>query len=627
MLLQALTRCSPSNYLYLLTVLVHLRSGQTSQRLDFAIPVDHGRLTVMTISLRFLILSLLLATGCSRQSAPLEGEAAAELILANARVYTLDWPDPLPEGLPSVGAPYENGWFPDASAVAIRDGEIVFVGSDADAQAWRGDATEWRDLDGATVVPGLVDAHTHVFQLGLSLNRVNLYDVETEEEAIARVVERAASVPKGEWIIGQGWDEGRWADRYPDKRRLSEAVPDHPVFMRSLHSFAGWCNQMALDRAGVNRDTPVPEGGEMRLDAAGDPNGLFLNRAVPLVEDAIPAMNDDQLRANVLAGLQRMAADGYVTVHDAGLHSAEMRVLEQLEREGKLPIRVYAMVSVRDEALAREWLQRGPDTDADSMLVTRSIKAFYDGALGSRGARLLDDYSDRPGLRGVSGNEYGFDAELTAEMMHAGFQVGIHAIGDAGNRETLNFIGAVRADSAAARSGRHRIEHAQVLHPVDFPLMGEYQVIASMQPPHAVEDKAWAEQRLGPERILSAYAWRSMRKNGAMVVFSADNPGSDHSIFYGLHAAVTRRDKQTQPVEGWHRQEAFNIDEAMRAYTRWSAYAGFREKETGFIEVGRWADLTVMDIDPFVLSLANPAAILEGQVEMTLVGGNIVYQR
>jgi predicted amidohydrolase YtcJ len=581
----------------------------------------------MNTCFRLALLLLFVATGCSRQPGPVAGSGPADLILGNARVYTLDWPDPLLDGLPAVAAPYQNGWFPDAAAVAIRDGNIVFVGSDADAAAWRGDATQWIDLEGATVIPGLVDTHTHVFQLGLSLNRVSLYDVETEAEAIARIVARAATVPKGEWVIGQGWDEGRWADRYPDKHRLSEAVPDHPVFMRSLHSFAGWCNQMALDRAGISRDTVVPEGGEMRRDADGEPTGLFLNRAVPLIESAIPPLTDEQLRANLLSGLQQMATDGYVTVHDAGLHSDEMRVLEQLEKEDKLPIRVYAMLSVRDQALAREWLQRGPDTDADSMLVTRAIKAFYDGALGSRGARLLDDYSDMPGHRGVSGNEYGFDAQLTAAMMAAGFQVGIHAIGDAGNRETLQFFGEIGAENAVIRNGRHRIEHAQVLHPLDLPRLGEYRIIASMQPPHAVEDKAWAEQRLGPERILGAYAWRSLRNNGAMVVFSSDNPGSDHSIFYGLHAAVTRRDKQSQPWDGWYRGEAFNIDEALRAYTRWSAYAGFRENETGIIAVGRWADLTVMDIDPFVLSLARPAAILDGQIEMTLVGGKIVYRR
>ncbi len=568
------------------------------------------------------LLSVLIA--CSREM-PVVTDA--DLILTNARVYTLAWPDPRLDGSSSAAAPYRDGWQPDAEAVAIGDGKILFVGSHRDAANWRGEHTQAIDLQGATIIPGLVDAHTHVFELGQSLSRVNLYDVDTAAEAVARIAERARHVPKGEWIIGQGWDEGKWADRYPDKRLLSEAVPDHPVFMRSLHSFAGWCNQAALDRAGISGDTVVVDGGEMRLDENGDPSGLFLNRGVPLIEDAIPAPTDEQLRTNVLAGLRQMAADGYVTIHDAGLHADQMRILQQLEDKGELPIRVYAMVSVRDEALALEWLQRGPDSDADSMLVTRSIKAFHDGALGSRGARLLADYSDMPGHRGVSGDEYGFDRQLTARMMAAGFQVGVHAIGDAGNRETLKFIERVQQEYPAARSGRHRIEHAQVIHPVDLPLLSQLHVIASMQPPHAVEDKAWAEQRLGSERIHSAYAWRSLREEGAVMIFSADNPGSDHSIFYGLHAAVTRRDKQLEPHAGWYPDEALTIDEALRAYTRWSAFAGFREKYTGVIKSGRWADLTVLDIDPFVLSETNPGAILDGQVLMTVVNGKVVYRQ
>jgi predicted amidohydrolase YtcJ len=572
--------------------------------------------------MRRLICCLLLAiTGCADPPAPSE---PADLLLVNGRVYTLDWPDPRPNGQLAGAAPYRAGWYPDARAVAIRGDRIVFVGGVADAAAWQGPRTRVVDLDGATVIPGLVDAHTHVFQLGLALNRVSLFDVETEAEAVARVAARASEVPAGEWIVGHGWDEGAWADRYPDKRLLTEAVPDHPVFMRSLHSFAGWGNQAALDRAGITAATPVPVGGEMRLGPDGQPSGLFLNRAVGLLEDAVPAPGREQLQANLLAGLRRMAADGYTTVHDAGLNGPEMAVLEQLEDRGQLPVRVYAMLSVRDEALAGEWLQRGPDSDAASMLVTRSVKAFYDGALGSRGARLLEDYSDRPGHRGVSGADYGFNQALTAELMRAGFQVGIHAIGDAGNRETLDFLEAVTGDPAAA-GGRHRIEHAQVLHPVDLQRFGRLGIIASMQPPHAMEDKAWAEERLGSERIKGAYAWRTLRMEGGMLVFGADNPGSDHSIFYGLHSAVARRDKAGRPVGGWYPQQAFNIDEAVRAYTRWPAFAAFREQHTGILRRGYWADLTVMDIDPFVLSEADSSAILDGRIVMTIVAGQVVH--
>jgi predicted amidohydrolase YtcJ len=354
---------------------------------------------------------------------------------------------------------------------------------------------------------------------------------------------------------------------------------------------------------------------------------MLLNRAVPLLEDAIPAPDHQVLTSWARKALAQMAQDGYVTVHDAGLSREEMAVLEALETADELPIRVYAMLSVRDESLAREWLARGPDTDADSHLVTRSVKAFYDGALGSRGARLLTDYSDSPGHRGVSGGQYGFDQQLTAALMQAGFQVAIHAIGDAGNRETLDFLESVYFDDPGARAHRHRIEHAQVLHPDDVPRFAELDVIASMEPPHAVEDKTWAEQRLGAGRVRTAYAWRSLRQAGARLTFNADNPGSDHDIFYGLHAAISRRDKDRLPPDGWYPDQALTPEEAVRAYTRWSAFAAFREDETGVLAPGRWADLTVMNVDPFVTGEVDPAALLDGSVLMTVVNGRIVYPR
>ena len=322
-----------------------------------------------------------------------------------------------------------------------------------------------------------------------------------------------------------------------------------------------------------------------------------------------------------------MAEDGYVTIHEAGADAKIMDALEELEAEGRLPIRVFAMLSLRDEDLIRKWIAGGPDSDNDSMLVTRSVKAYYDGALGSRGARLLDDYADMPGHRGVSGDGYGFDQQLNAEAMKAGFQVGIHAIGDAGNREALDILEAVNSSDPSTRDNRHRIEHAQVIAPEDMSRFAALDVIASMEPPHAVEDKTWAEDRLGSERIRGAYAWRTLRKNGARITFNADNPGSDHSIFYGLHAAVTRRDKQLQPEGGWYPEERLTIEEAIRAYTSWSAFVGFRENETGTIALGRWADLTVMDIDPFVLANNDPAQILQGRILMTIVDGNVIFER
>jgi predicted amidohydrolase YtcJ len=457
-------------------------------------------------------------------------DSGADLIIINARVYSLNWPASAPAGTLSPQAPYSEatGWQPDAEAVVVNGDRIVFVGSSAAAVEYQGANTNLVDAQDATVVPGLVDSHTHIFNLGASLSRVSLYGVETEEEAVARIVEKAKEVPPGEWIVGQGWDEGAWANRYPDMTLLTEAVPDHPVYMRSLHSFAGWGNRMAFARAGITADTEVPSGGEIRTFENGEPNGLLLNRAVPLLEGAVPPPDREALTEQVLSALQQMALDGYVTVHDAGLGAEEMAILETLEAAGRLPIRVYAMLSARDELLSRAWLARGPDTDSDSFLVTRSVKAYYDGALGSRGARMLEDYTDMPGHRGVSGSEYGFDQTLVAEMMQRGFQVGIHAIGDAGNMETLDFISRVADMDPESVKLRHRIEHAQVIHPDDIERFAALQLVASMEPPHAVEDKTWAEDRVGPQRILGAYAWRTLREAGVTLTFNADNPGSDH---------------------------------------------------------------------------------------------------
>jgi predicted amidohydrolase YtcJ len=551
----------------------------------------------------------------------------ADLLLVNGRVYTLAGDDPAPDGAPAANAPRAAGVYrPDAEAVAIRGERIVFVGTTRDAQGHRGPRTRVLDLGGATVLPGLVDSHTHVVGLGERASQVDLTDVRTEEEAVRRVAERAKSVPRGEWILGRGWDEGAWANHYPDLRLLSEKVPGHPVYLASLHGFAGWGNRLAFERAGITRDTAAPEGGEIRKDEDGNPTGLLLNRAVDLLASAVPPPSEGQLKAYVLAGLERMARDGYVAVHEAGADRGLLKAFQALEAEGKLPVRVYAMLSVRDEALAREWLARGPDSANDRRLVVRSVKAFYDGALGSRGARLLEDYSDRPGHRGVSGSQYGFDQALVADLMKRGFQAAIHAIGDAGNRETLDFLEKVEREAPATRGLRHRIEHAQVLDPADVPRFARLAVIASMEPPHCVEDETWAEDRLGPVRVKGAYAWRTLRRSGARLALNSDLTGSDHDIFYGLHSAITRRDKKLEPAGGWHPEERLTPEEALRGYTSWNAYAASWEGETGVLAPGRWADVTVMDVDPLVLGATEPAKLLGGKIVATIVAGRLVYE-
>jgi hypothetical protein len=354
---------------------------------------------------------------------------------------------------------------------------------------------------------------------------------------------------------------------------------------------------------------------------------VLLNRATALLTDAVPAADDLQRMAEYHAALVAMARAGYVAVHEAGVDARGIRALENLERDGQLPIRVYAMLSARDTSLLREWQNRGPDRDDDSKLRTRSVKAFVDGALGSRGARLLDDYADRPGHRGVSGDTYGVDQDLIEAMMASGFQASIHAIGDAGNREALDFFERVFSEHPNTRDGRHRIEHAQVVHPADMARFSALGIIASMQPPHAVEDKAWAENRVGGERIRGAYAWRTLREHGTRLIFNSDLPGSDHDIFYGLHAAITRRDRQEMPTEGWYASQSATAEEAVRAYTRWAAYAALLEDETGQIAEGLSADITVMDVDPFVTGARAPAELLNGRILVTIAAGEVVYDR
>ncbi len=572
-----------------------------------------------TACLALVCCSLLLSFACTEQSTEI-----ADLMITNGRVYSLAWSEPGTDGSIAGDAPHDqNGWHPDAEAVAVKDGRILFVGSVKAAERYLDSTTTVLDVAGATVIPGFVDSHAHIQELGREEVQVNLVGVADEEEAIARVVAASAETPPDEWIIGWGWDEGEWANHYPTGDALSRAFPDNPVVLKSLHGFAVWANHQALAAAGIHRGTPDRDGGRILRDAKGNPTGVLIDRATTLLTSAIPETTDHQMKAFVLAGLQTMARDGYVAVHQAGADTQVMRAFEELEAEGLLPVRVYAMLSLRDEALCRRWIEIGPTTG--TMLTTRSVKAYYDAALGSRGARMLDDYSDRSGHRGVAGSDYGFDQNLAAEMMRAGFQIGIHAIGDAGNRETLDFLEIVIAADPSTLDARHRIEHAQVVHPDDFARFKAAGLIAAMQPPHCVEDMSWAEDRLGPDRVRGAYAWRTMRLAGVPLTFSADLAGSDHDIFYGLHAAVTRRDKNRQPPEGWYPEEAMTPEEALRGYTSWSALAAAWDAETGTLETGRWADLTVIDIDPLAVGETDPGGLLDGRVLATIVAGDLVH--
>ena len=551
---------------------------------------------------------------------------SADLAFINGKVYSLNWGEPSLEGLPSNDAPFNEGiWQPDATAIAIIENQIAFVGSDNAVKQYIDASTQVIDLKGATVLPGLIDSHVHIAELGAILERVNLNDVTSPEEAIAKMLAYAEGHEAGEWLIGQGWDEGAWANNYPTRQMLDKAFPNNPVYLRSLHGFGVWVNTQALALAGITEETKPPVGGEILRDEKGVATGILLNRATTLIADAVPKPSVEEFANSIRVGMLQMAKDGFVAIHEAGAETIHMDAFEYLYANNQLPIRTYAMLSARDTVLAKQWQDKGPRIDPLGFLDVRSVKAYYDGALGSRGARLLEDYSDQPGHRGVSGDGYGYDASVVDGLVSAGFQVGVHAIGDAGNREVLNYFESAQKKFPASSTLRHRIEHAQVIANNDFQRFRQLNLIASMEPPHAVEDKTWAEDRLGAERIKGAYAWRTLRRECVDLTFNSDLPGSDHSIFYALHAAVTRRDKQAMPTEGWYPDESVSIEEAIRAYTNWAAYSAFREKNTGILKTGLWADITVMNIDPFKLATTAPAKILDGEILMTIVNGKVVY--
>ena len=552
---------------------------------------------------------------------------SADLILVNGRIYTLRWAEPDGFGSISGEAPRGvNGWHPDVEAISIIGDRIVEVGDRAVVEQRKGPATRILDLNGATVLPGLIDSHVHLANLGASLDRVNLVGVATEAQAVERVVARAKDVPKGQWIVGWGWDEGAWTTRLPTMRLLSERVPDHPVILHGLHTFAVWGNRLAFERAGITRTTAAPSGGEIKKDASGNPTGVLVNNASSLLTAAVPPPTAAELADRVARALDAMVDAGFTSVHEAGADTALVAALEELEKSGRLSIPVYTMLAARDTALVDAWRTRGPKYAA-GRLVVRGVKGFYDGALGSRGALLVAPYADRPDHNGVGGVAYGFDANGVAAAMNAGFQASVHAIGDRANREALDFFETMLRDSPVARETRPRIEHAQVLSAADVSRFGTIGVIASMQPSHAVEDMAWAEARLGPQRIAGAYAWRALRVTGARMTLNSDLPATDYSIFYGLHSAVTRTDRQGKPEGGWHKEQALTIEEAIRGWTTWAAYAEFREQELGQIAPGRLASLTVMNIDPFDVGERTPHRLLDGKIVRTIVEGKVMDRR
>lgn len=509
---------------------------------------------------------------------------------------------------------------PQASAVAIGQGKILAVGSDAEVRALAGPGTRVIELVGRGVTPGLVDGHAHLIGLGQALESVSLRGVDSEQAAAAAVAQAAVGRAPGEWITGRGWDQNLWSpQRFPTRASLDAAVPAHPVAVRRVDGHALWANGRALALAGITRDTADPDGGRIMRDAGGAPTGVLVDTAMDLVERHIPPPTDAVRERRIRAAAQVAVQAGLTGVHEMGIDDATVAVYRKLAAAGALPLRVYAFLSY-EPALIETLPSRAPIVDeGDGFFSLRAIKVYADGALGSRGAALLAPYSDEPGSHGLMITSPDALTAMAHAAAAAGWQLGTHAIGDRANRAVLDAYEAA-IGAHPGKDLRFRVEHAQVVAAEDIPRFGSLGVIASMQPTHATSDMPWAEARVGAARIGGAYAWRKILAAGGRIVAGSDFPVEEVPPLLGLHAAVTRQDIHGKPPGGWYPAERLSLEEAVRIFTSEAAYASFSEHRRGRIAPGQDADITV-----FGQPLTPGMELLEAGIDMTIVAGRVVF--
>ncbi len=483
------------------------------------------------------------------------------------------------------------------------------------------------DLRGAVVVPGLVDAHGHLANLGEFLESVDLVGVPSYAELIARVAEEARRRPAGSWIFGRGWDQTRWKENdFPQHGALSRAVPEHPVFLERIDGHAALVNALALERSGLTGELPEVEGGRFLVDAEGRPTGVLIDRALECVERNIPAPDRATRRRRLLRAQQECLAQGLVAVHDMKLLPEDLDVLRELDRSGELRLRVIGYLWAND-GLPEEAVKHPPrssDLDPASRLRVIGAKLMLDGALGSRGAALLEPYADEPATSGLlQMNQARFDA-LLEQFAELELQPATHAIGDRANRMVLDAYERAVAKNPRFAELRPRIEHVQVVAPEDWGRFAELGVIPSMQPTHATSDMRWAEARLGERRIAGAYAWKRLGSARSPLAFGSDFPVERVSPLEGLYAARTRMDREGSPRGGWRSDQALDARAALRAFTTGAAFAAREEEQRGKLLPGYHADLTVLDVDPLT---CEPRALLAAKVLMTVIDGEVVYER
>lgn len=561
-----------------------------------------------------LVLLLFVLTQCSQKETP------ADLIIKGGTIYTVE---------------SEN---PTVEAVAIRADTIVYAGNLAGLSVYEGKNTTVIDLAGKTMTPGFIEGHGHFMGLGYSELNLDLMSVTSYEEMVEKVKEAVAKAQPGQWIIGRGWHQDKWTKK-PEKQikgfqthhLLSEASPDNPVFLSHASGHAGFANAKAMQLAGVNQlsveklSRNLGEGGEILLDELGNPTGLFNERAQYLITQHIPdntAETDAQALELAIAASLR---NGITSFHDAGVSRDNIELYRKFKAAGKLNTRLYVMLTGFDSNLLYEWFKKGPEIDTANLLTIRAVKLNCDGALGSRGAWLLEPYSDRPDFSGMATLSMDTVLKISREGLKHGFQICSHAIGDRANKEILDRYEQAFSENPGTTNHRYRIEHAQHLHPNDIARFGKLGVIPAMQAIHLSSDRPWAIERLGEKRIKEgAYMWQSLLKSGAVIVNGTDVPVEPINPIASFFASVTRQTLKGEPVGGFEPDEKMARGQALRSYTLDAAYGAFEEKKKGSIKPGKLADFVVFSKD---LMTIPDSEILSTEVVLTILGGKVLYEK
>jgi len=525
----------------------------------------------------------------------------------------------------------------------VVDGKIAFVGSEEQARAQVSNETDVVDLQGRTMIPGFIEGHGHIMGLGLSKLNLDLMNVANYEALVEKVAVAVDSAEKGEWITGRGWHQSKWIPQpgemikgFQTHKRLSEVSPDNPVYLVHASGHAGFVNAMAMEIAGITKQTEFSGDGEIIRDEDGEATGVLNEIAQSLVRKHVPPPSQAQRERALTLAMQELAENGVTSFQDAGSLKADVELYKQFLREKKLTSRLWVMLSGRDYPhflsslntnnphFLSSWFKKGPEIDlGDDRLTIRAIKLVADGALGSRGAWLLEPYLDRPGHIGLPTMSIEAMSDISHQAYQHGFQIGIHAIGDRANREVLNIFD--RLFDGKDRGVRFRIEHAQHIAESDIPRFARLGVIAAVQGIHMSSDRLWAIDRLGIKRIKEgAYVWRKLIDSGAVLINGTDAPVEPVNPIASFYSLVTRQTLKGEPEGGFEPDQKLSREEALISYTLAAAYGAFEEDQKGSLEVGKWADFTVLDRD---IMKVPDAELLQTTVLMTVVGGEVIFEK